>query len=441
MISSGFRLSHWLLWASCLLLSLPHTCEAAHFSVSTVPQLQQALGQASAGDQLSLAPGVYRTQLRIDKPLTLTGPASAIIDAGGQGSAIVVASDDVRIDGLTIRNWGADLYQLDAGIRGREVSRIQVVNAQLKGPGFGIRFDKGEGFELLGNRIEGDRSSRVIERGDGIYLKGTGPARITNNRLVGGRDGVYVESCSGVDIDDNRMSEQQYPVHYMYAKDSGASGNDSWDVVGGYAIMGSQRIKVIGNRVRDAIEFGVLLNITNDSVVRHNYVSGVSNPRAAEVFDGEGKGVFIYGARDNEISSNHFQSSQIGISMAMGGEGNLIYDNLFIHNTVQVKYVGEHVLDWSHRGVGNFWSSYSGWDLDGDGIGDQSYRPNDALDRLFWIYPEGRFLMDSPVVSVLRWLEQQFQTADSAGISDHRPKMVPQWQWQPQRSASWSNER
>ena len=47
--------------------------------------------------------------------------------------------------------------------------------------------------------------------------------------------------------------------------------------------------------------------------------------------------------------------------------------------------------------------------------------PNDSLDRLFWLYPEARFLMDSPVVALLRWLALQFEIDRGKGVTDSSP--------------------
>ncbi len=109
----------------------------------------------------------------------------------------------------------------------------------------------------------------------------------------------------------------------------------------------------------------------------------------------------------------------------MGGEGNVLWDNAFVDNQIQVRYVGEKPLEWSHEGRGNFWSTYLGWDMDHDGIGDRAYQPNDSLDRIFWIYPEARFLMDSPVTALLRWLANQFEIDRGKGVTDSHPLMTP----------------
>ena len=122
---------------------------------------------------------------------------------------------------------------------------------------------------------------------------------------------------------------------------------------------------------------------------------------------------------------NWFEGGDIGVGVALGGEGNVLTENTFINNKIQVRYVGRAPLEWSYEGRGNFWSTFMAWDFDGNGIADKPYQPNDSLDRIFWIYPEARFLMDSPVVALLRWLAQQFEIDRGKGVTDSFPLMAP----------------
>ena len=157
--------------------------------------------------------------------------------------------------------------------------------------------------------------------------------------------------------------------------------------------------------------------------VHDNDVARTHNQQGSAAANTEGKALFIYGPGRNRIHHNRFATSDIGISVAMGGEGNVIWENAVVDNTVQVRYVGTQPLEWSHQGRGNYWSNYLGWDINRDGVGDRPYQPNDSLDRLFWIYPEARFLMDSPVVALLRWLSLQFEVDRGKGVTDSFPLM------------------
>lgn len=107
----------------------------------------------------------------------------------------------------------------------------------------------------------------------------------------------------------------------------------------------------------------------------------------------------------------------------MGGEGTVLHNNRFVGNRLQVRYIGSSSVEWSREGVGNYWSNYQGWDLNQDGVGDIPYQPNDSLDRLFWLYPQSRFLMDSPLVVFLRFITAQFQLDKGKGIVDSNPIM------------------
>ena len=55
-----------------------------------------------------------------------------------------------------------------------------------------------------------------------------------------------------------------------------------------------------------------------------------------------------------------------------------------------MKYVGTRDLDWSKGGRGNYWSDNPAFDLNGDGIADTAYRPNDLVDRVLWTAPSAK---------------------------------------------------
>src|SRR5690606_19115639 len=140
---------------------------------------------------------------------------------------------------------------------------------------------------------------------------------------------------------------------------------------------------------------------------------------------GPEKCVFIYNANKNEFHDNLFEGCAIGIHFTAGSERNAMSGNAFIRNRNQVKYVGTRHLDWSEGGRGNYWSDNPAFDLDGDGIGDNPYRPNDLVDRVLWTSPQAKVLMNSPAVQVIRWAQTQFPALLPGGVIDSRPMMAP----------------
>src|SRR5690606_7583815 len=131
------------------------------------------------------------------------------------------------------------------------------------------------------------------------------------------------------------------------------------------------------------------------------------------------------------IAGNHFHDCQIGVHYTAGAQGNAISANAFVNNQNQVKYVGTRYLEWSAAGRGNYWSGHSAFDLDGDGIGDTAYRPNDIIDQVLWRAPGARLLLNSPAVSIVRWAQSQFPAILPGGVLDSAPLMAMP------RTAAW----
>ncbi|MEC4728014.1 nitrous oxide reductase family maturation protein NosD [Shewanella sp. D64] len=421
-VFTRFKTARHVCLSTWLILVFSPGCIAASYSVSSAAMLKQRLQTVAAGDTILLEPGEYLGQFEIHQPITLTGKKGAVIDAEGKDSALSVFSADVTISKLQIQNWGSDLYELNAGILIKEqAQRIRIESSHLQGDGFGIYAENTSHITVANNLISGNSRLYKLDRGDGVYLKGVDVSIIHDNQISDVRDGIYLETSTNSLVFDNRFHSQQYGIHYMYTKHDEAYGNQVDNVDGGYALMSSEFINLHHNQVSNAVDFGVLLNISKHSIISNNRVSLAHNPQGTAEQGNEGKGIFIYGARDNEIIHNLFSSSDIGIYMAMGGEKNKVYGNQFVNNKTQVKYVGDVLLEWSHQGRGNYWSGYMGWDHDHDGIADKAYRPNDSLDKLFWLYPEARFLMNSPVIMLLRWVQGQFDIGPPTGIVDSFP--------------------
>ncbi|MCL1140313.1 nitrous oxide reductase family maturation protein NosD [Shewanella pneumatophori] len=405
-----------------LSLGFGMVCQAEIIDVDNTEALTQALTKAKAGDRIALAAGRYQGPLQIHQSIILSSRGDSIIDGNGVGSAIQVFAANVEIAGLKIENWGNDHYERDAGVLVEPGNDGVVIhNNHFRGDGFGIRADELQNITIHDNVIVGNNSLYTLDRGDGIHLMRVKGSEIYGNTISQVRDGVYLESSSHSRVYGNRLFDQQYGIHYMYTSDDEGFNNQSYQVDGGYAVMNAKRVYLHRNQVWDAIDFGILLNMTEDSIVESNRVEHIVNRSENQVQGQEGKGLFVYGARDNTIINNHFAYCDIGFYMAMGGEGNQVYQNQFIDNFAQVKYVGDALLEWSHNGRGNYWSGYLGWDHNADGVGNSAYQPNDNIDKLFWLYPEANFLMDSPIVVVLRWVQRQFEISAASGIIDSYP--------------------
>ncbi|HEY0920637.1 nitrous oxide reductase family maturation protein NosD [Devosia sp.] len=425
---------------------------AAQAAVIVVPPgggLQAAIAGARPGDVVRLQPGTHDGPVTLDIPLTLEGEAGAVVVGNGAGSVITVNAADAVVRGLEIRGSGGNLETLDAGVflaasaRGARVERNT-----LLGNLYGVQLHGAADAVVSGNRIVGITTGRINESGNGVSVWNAPGASVLDNDISYGRDGIFVNASSRNLFRGNRFTNLRFAVHYMYANDSEVSDNTSLGNAAGYAIMYSSRVRITGNLSDGDRDHGLLLNYANGSEIVGNTVRGKPQPLArwktagqrsehgvpvasAEAAAAGGlrlgpeKCVFIYNANGNRFRDNWFEGCAIGVHFTAGSEGNSMSGNAFVGNRNQVKYVGTRYLDWSSGERGNYWSDNPAFDLNGDGIGDNPYRPNDLIDRVLWTAPQAKVLINSPAVQVIRWAQAQFPALLPGGVVDSHPLMAP----------------
>ncbi|MDZ7772440.1 MAG: hypothetical protein U5K31_06850 [Balneolaceae bacterium] len=74
----------------------------------------------------------------IDKTLTIRGEGRAVVDAGGEGSVLIVHADHVTIRDLEVRGSGVSFMDDNAGILVEESAGIRLENLVLSQNFFGI---------------------------------------------------------------------------------------------------------------------------------------------------------------------------------------------------------------------------------------------------------------------------------------------------------------
>lgn len=415
-----------------LLVLLLHVGLAPIWAIAGVQpgELADALENANEGDVLELDPGLYTGNFRIDKPLTLKGSPGTIIDGDREGTPLTIKAPDVSVRGLLIRNGGKNLTNHDAAVFiANAAENAHVQGNRIKARGFGIWIDGAADALVERNRVTGDDSIRSQDRGNGIHLHNVTGAMIRDNTVCEARDGIYINVSHNNTLASNRLCDQRYGIHYMYSNNNTIRRNQSWGNRTGYALMQSKQLKVIENRAENDQGYGFLLNYVTQSTLRGNVALNIqasTTPGSeTDIEGGEGKALFIYNSQQNRIHNNQLARTAIGIHMTAGSEDNEIHENSLISNRTQVKYVSTRAQEWSKDGRGNYWSDYMGWDINGDGIGDAPYEPNDAVDRILWTYPTSRVLMNSPAVELMRWVQSAFPILKPRGVKDSHPLMRP----------------
>ena len=378
--------------------------------------LAAAIAGASPGDVLILAPGRHDGPVILDRAVTLDGGGAAQLVGDGRGSVITVTGADVTVRGLAISGSGSDHQVVDAGVKlDRSAERAVVENNTFTGNLVGVHVCGARDSQVRDNVVLGRQDHRMNDRGNGIYVWNAPGTVVERNDIRYGRDGIFSNTSRDNIFRDNLMRDLRFAVHFMYTNMSEVSGNISIGNRLGFAIMFSNRVVITDNMSLGDMSHGLMLNYANNADVRGNLVRGGTQEKCT----------FIYNAHRNLIHGNRFEGCEIGIHFTAGSERNAITGNAFIGNQTQVKYVGTRDIEWSHEGRGNFWSDHPAFDLDGDGIADSRFRPNDLMDHILWSQPAAALLLGSPAVQLIRWSQAHFPATMPGGVLDSFPLTRP----------------
>ena len=317
------------------------------------------------------------------------------------------------VDGLQYVARRNNTFSLHVHVGVQGADRAVVEDNRVIGNLHGIDIHGGRDARVAGNTIEGTQNPKMNDRGNGIYVWNSPGAVVEGNSVRWGRDGIFANASRDNVFRNNTFRDLRFAVHYMYTNNSEVVGNVSIGNHLGFAIMFSERVKVLNNRSLGDRRHGVMRNFANRSDFVGNLVRGAD------------KCTFIYNANRNLIADNRFENCDIGIHFTAGSERNAITGNAFIGNRTQVKYVGTRNIEWSLDGRGNYWSDLPAFDLNGDGFADSPFRPNDLMDSILWSQPGASLLLGSPAVQLIRWSQSSFPATLPGGILDSHPLMAP----------------
>ncbi|MHA1547631.1 MAG: nitrous oxide reductase family maturation protein NosD, partial [Alphaproteobacteria bacterium] len=377
--------------------------------------VQTIIDKSEPGDVIRLAPGMHQGPVVIDRAVSLLGQTGSRIDGGGAGTVITITAPGAAVANLEIVGSGSSHEDLDSGVKMvKGATGARITGNVLTGNLVGIDIHGAKDVYVADNRIVGRRDHRMNARGNAVYIWNAPGAVVENNEIRYGRDGIFVNTSSRNTFRNNTFDDLRFAVHYMYTQDSVISGNISRNNHVGYAFMYSRDLIVRGNASLGDRDHGIMLNYANQALVEGN-----------RVVNGGTKCLFMYNANKNQILDNRFQGCPIGIHFTAGSERNDIVGNAFVGNRTQVKYVGSRYLEWDQDGRGNYWSDHAAFDVDGDGVADMPYRPNDLMDHILWTQPAARLLLGSPAVQLIRWAQSKFPSLMPGGVVDNHPLMAP----------------
>jgi nitrous oxidase accessory protein len=343
-ISKGFVILLVALFLISLVTFSYVTVKATSLRTIVVPDdfstIQAAIDNASAGDTVFVKNGTYIVNevnsvygnwgVTIDKPISLVGEnnKTTIIqfiasDLRGTSGAILVFSDNVKIENFTIIGSGEDFFGIDLENRDHEPSYCKILNNIIMNNTDGIGTSTGEFNVISGNNIT-ENSNHGIDLSSSNSI-------VSNNIITkNGANGIIVSNSNNVTINQNNII-------------GNGDKNNPNDFTGGIDIRWYGPFYVYGN------------NITNNAKYGLQFGETCSNA---------------------SVYNNNFEQNLIGINLfnfdGEIGENNTVYNNNFLNNSVNAfaeltnpYYPNDttsrtDVVAWDNGNVGNYWNDYNG---------------------------------------------------------------------------------
>lgn len=377
-----------------------------------ISTLKEGIAQAKDFDTIVVKKGTYKEHnVIVNKPLTIIGKNYPVIDGESQGEIITVISDHVTVDGLFIINVGNSYTSDYAAIRVKNSKNFLIQNLVLEKLFFGIYIEKSRDGKVFHNKIIGD-AVEEYNSGNGIQLWYSKNIEIEHNFVQHVRDGIYLEFSDFCTIKNNVSSlNVRYGLHFMFSNDDVYQDNVFENNGAGVAVMFSKRIEMYNNIFKEnwgTASYGLLLKEINDGEIEGN------------TFTNNTIGINVEGSNRINYKKNTFENNGWAIKVKGACYTNIFTENNFLYNSFDVAYnskVNDNEFD------KNYWSSYTGYDLDKDGIGDIPYRPVKLFSYIVNRTPETIILLRSMFIDIIDFSEKVSPVFTPDDLLDNNPQM------------------
>ncbi len=384
-------------------------------SAELVP-FQTLVDAAGENATFTPPPGVYGGPVLIDFPITIEGEGRVTIDAGGKGSVIYLDSDGVTLKGLRLTNSGESYNDIDSGVQVRGNFNM-IKDCVIDNCLFGIDLQQSE-YNILRRNTISSKDFELGQRGDAIRLWYSFHNKILDNVCTDVRDMVVWYSSDNV-ISGNSLSNSRYSLHFMYSKYNLVENNDYYNNAVGIFLMYSDGVVVRNNRIAHAAGptgIGIGFKETSDLIIEDNKILYCASGLYLDISPYEPDTI-------NRFTNNLIAYSGIGVRFLNDWKGNVFRNNRFVDNMTQI-FVGDGNTANRNEWDGNYWSDYSGFDQDLDGIGDTPHEIYAYADRIWRDKPFAQFFKGSPLLETIDFLERLAPfSKPNLLIRDHAPIM------------------
>ena len=376
--------------------------------------IESAIETAQDCDVILVEPGLYReTGIMVDKSVTITGLQYPVIDGMNQGEIFVVTANNAIIEGLQIQNSGTSYTKDLAGIKLNGVKETIIRNNRLLNCFFGIYLLKSKDCIISNNQVIGEANNEMSS-GNAIHIWYCDNIKILGNHAAHHRDGIYLEFVDNSIISGNTSKNNlRYGLHFMFSNHDQYTNNIFEANGAGVAVMFSKNILMSQNQFKlnwGSASYGLLLKEIYDGEISHN------------IFDRNSIGIYAESANRLLIEKNDFRANGWALKIMGSCMDNNFTANNFFTNTFDLITSGK--LD-HNTYTGNYWSDYTGYDLDKNGYGDVPYRPVKMFSYLVTNVDVSIILLRSLFIDILNFAEKVTPVFIPEGLVDPNPLMKP----------------
>lgn len=380
-------------------------------SDTTAAAIQQLIQQAKDGEIVHVPAGSYQGRLLIDRPITLAADGDVTIRNQDEAPTVKITADGASLIGLHIVHEAPDK---NAAVLVAS-DNVRIESQDIRTRAYGIMLRKANRASIKGNRIQWLDETATASKGEkkekrnGIDLFEAHDNAISNNTVSNLNDGIYQESSDGNLVEGNAIDHSRYGVHCMFTKRTIVRDNSGYANVTGAMIMGVDDAVVTGNTFTKQSENvnsqGLLLFDVQTSKVEGNLVAG------------NRVGLYVEQSSANLIANNRVLQNFTGIQL-LDSEDNQFTANDFIGNVIEAEATDSK----NNKLEGNYWDAFRGIDSDGDGASNTRYNINPFFQQLTGETPAFQLFFRSPGMI---FLESLFESNRDNWAFDAKPLMKP----------------
>ena len=375
-------------------------------------EIERIVNNATPHAIIKFAPGNYQIhELIIRKPLTLLGTNQVVFNGQQLGSVLVLEGKNIHVKGIAIINTGYSSIDERAAIKLLSAYGCIIDGVHIKNTCFGISLVNASNCVIKNNQIHAVGISEQ-RSGNAIHAWKSDSLTIKNNNVSGHRDGIYFEFVSKTGVYKNTSSNNlRYGIHFMFSNDDEYVGNVFDRNGSGVAVMFSSRVHIRNNTFSQgsgAANFGILLKEINDSEVKGNLFIRNTN------------GLYMEGTNRVYLIHNQFVENGWACRVQASCSSVIVNSNNFIGNSFDMATNGSLA---SQNFNGNYWDTYSGYDINKDGIGDIPHSPVSMYSMIVERMPYAIMLYRSFTVFLLDRSERVMPGLTTEQVKDVKPAM------------------